>query len=244
MNIHVVLVKTMYSRNIGAAARALANMGGHSLILVAPQCEVNSQSREAAAGAQEWLARRRMYKTWSEFYAAEGEGIRIGLTCRPGKTRKLYPLEQSFSLIEKSENVQENPHLYLFFGPEDCGLDNDDLAYMNYNCELPILGEFKSLNLSQAVLLTLFVVNRYFSTIPHAPLEKKPNATYFPDEKIKRWLAAMGFSLTARRSSAYLTLRRIFLHNNPTQHEREVLDAILQQNIRKLEEYNSLKRTT
>ncbi|NJL25192.1 MAG: TrmH family RNA methyltransferase, partial [Calothrix sp. SM1_5_4] len=37
-----------------------------------------------------------------------------------------------------------------------------------------------------------------------------------------------------RRSSAYLTLRKLFLQNLPTRHEIQVLEAVLQQNIRKL----------
>ena len=40
--------------------------------------------------------------------------------------------------------------------------------------------------------------------------------------------------MRARRASAYLTLRRLFLQNLPTRHEIQVLEAVLQQNIRKL----------
>ena len=44
----------------------------------------------------------------------------------------------------------------------------------------------------------------------------------------------MGFNIQARRASAYLTLRRLLLFNRPTQHETQVLEAILQQNLRRL----------
>lgn len=241
MKVYVVLVRTLYSSNIGSAARALANMGGEGLILIDPQCEVNSKTRQAAAGAQEWLARRRTYKAWDEFYSHEGEGLRIGLTRRPGKTRKLHSMKEVISLAEQSENFKQRPHLYLFFGPEDSGLSSDDLAWMNFNCELPVYGEFQSLNLSQAVLLTLYIVQdafKEFTPAKESVIHSEPSPTYFPDNSIKRWLLAMGFDLEARKSSAYLTLRRLFLQNNPTPHEVEVLEAVLQQNIRKLEEYN------
>ncbi len=238
MKLHIVLVRTMYSSNIGAAARALANMGGDSLILLDPQCEVNSKARQAAAGAQEALARRRTYKTWEEFYSHEGEGVRLGLTRRVGKGRKIYPIREILTNLEANENFKEHPHIYLFLGPEDTGLNGDDLAFMNYNCELPIYGEFQSLNLSQAALLTLFVVKDFFEKSP--PVSKAKEAavmpTYFPDQSIKRWLTAMGFDVSARKASAYLTLRRLFLQNNPTQHEVQVLESVLQQNIRKLED--------
>jgi tRNA C32,U32 (ribose-2'-O)-methylase TrmJ len=48
----------------------------------------------------------------------------------------------------------------------------------------------------------------------------------------------MGFDIKARKASAYLTLKRLFLQKFPTQHEMQVLDAILQQNIRKLKDKN------
>lgn len=240
MKIHIVLVRTLYSSNIGSAARAMANMGGDSLILLDPQCEVNSKARQAAAGAQEWLARRRTYRSWEEFYQHEGEGFRIGLTRRPGKTRKLFSFKEVLPLIQESENFHQHPHLYVFFGPEDCGLSSEDLAYMNYNCELPVYGEFQSLNLSQAVLLTLFILKDHFAQFaPEHNTDTEVRPTYFPDQSIKKWLEVMGFDLEARKSSAYLTLRRLFLQQNPTPHEVQVLEAILQQNIRKLEEYNS-----
>jgi TrmH family RNA methyltransferase len=240
MNIHAVLVRTMYSSNIGSAARALANMGGDSLILIDPQCEVNSKARQAAAGAQEWLARRRTYKSWEEFYAHEGEGVRIGLSRRIGKDRKILPLRETLAALPQDENFRDHPHLYLFFGPEDNGLSADDLALMNFCCDLPVHGDFKSLNLSQAVLLTLFLARDFFPRAEEVKKEDRAEApvmpTYFPEESIKKWLTAMGFDITARKASASLTLRRLFLHHNPTRHEVHVLEAVLQQNIRKLED--------
>lgn len=242
MKIHIVLVRTLYPSNIGSAARALANMGGDDLILIDPQCDVNSKSRQGAAGAQDWLNRRRTYKTWDEFYAHEGDGIRIGLTRRPGKNRKVVPLKEALLSVESAESFKRSPHLYLFFGPEDSGLTSEDLALMNACCDLPVYGEFKSLNLSQAVLLTLFIAQDALAGIANTQAETPPvTPMYFPDSSIKRWLLAMGFEIDARKSSAYITLRRLFLQNNPTAHEVEVLEAILQQNIRKLEEYNESK---
>src|SRR5690606_8030114 len=138
MQINVVMVKTQHSNNVGAAARAMANMGGHRLILVDPQCEINSESRQGAAGAQAWLARRRSYSNWEEFYKFEGAGVRIGLTCRAGKTRQVLPLAEVLTQLPEIPAFQEDPQVYLFFGPEDAGLDAEALAMTNYNCELPI----------------------------------------------------------------------------------------------------------
>jgi len=233
MKIHVVLVRTEHSSNIGACARAMANMGGGRLILIDTECRIDSAARQMAAGAQEQLALVQRYGNWQEFYAAEGDGVRIAMTRRAGRKRKVIPLGAQLTTLV--ENPEDN--LYLIFGPESDGLNSDDMAFANFACHLPVHGEFASMNLSQAVLLTMFMVREKFPAVvrqvtgePDSPVRP----FYFPDELIKEWIEAMGFDVGARRSSAYLTLRRLFLQNRPTAHEVRVLEAVLQQNIRKL----------
>lgn len=247
-DIRVVLVRTEYSSNIGSAARALANMGGNQLILIDPQTAINSKAKQNAAGAQSALASAIIYKSWDDFFKAEGNGIRIALTRRGGKKRKVHSLEEGLSEI-KAELTQ-NPSgkrntIYLFFGPEADGLSLEDVSFMNYCCHLPIYGEFGSLNLAQAVLLALFMTRQSFP--PITPTKQitgeDPKAImplYFPDQLIKDWLTEMGFDITARKSSAYITLKRLFLVQRPTEHEIQVIEAILEQNLRKLRELSRL----
>lgn len=235
MKIHVVLVRTEHSSNIGSTARAMANMGIERLILVDPKCPIDSAARQMAAGAQEALASCVKYGSWSEFFATEGDGLRIALTRRSGRKRKVESLEAFV------HNLPDSPadHLYLIFGPEADGLDSDDLAFANACCHLPVFGDFASYNLAQAVLLALYMVRDRFPpekrvTQVTGEIEPPVQPFYFPDQLIKQWIEAMGFDVGARRASAYLTLRRLFLQNRPTGHELRVLEAVLQQNIRKL----------
>ncbi len=242
--LNVVLVRSMYPSNIGAAARALANMGGDRIILLDPKCHVNAKSRQGAAGAQFKLSERVEYASWEEFYSAEGEGLRLAFTKREGKQRKVLPLPQLLEETLNSHPEVLHQRKYLIFGPEDDGLSADDMAFVNASVSLPTFGDFKSLNLAQAVLLGLYITQNFFET-KAAELQKvdapivEQSSFYFPDESIKEWLTAMGFDIDKRKASAYLTLRRLFLQNHPTQHELQVLEAVLQQNIRKLKEINS-----
>lgn len=236
MKINVVLVRSEYPANIGSAARALANMGGDRLILIDPQCEPNEQAQQMAAGAQHKLQSLTRYTSWQEFYASEGEGLRIGLTRRCGYHRKVFPLKEQIETLSPEKRPEI---IYLVFGPEADGLSSDDLAKLNWVCHLPVFGDFSSLNLAQAVLLGLYILRSHFGEQPGVSQTKGANATpeeplYFPEQLIKDWLTAMGFNVSARKASAFLTLRRLFLMNLPTRHEIQVLEAILQQNIRKL----------
>jgi tRNA/rRNA methyltransferase len=244
VKIHVVLVRTEYPLNVGSSARAMANMGVDRLILIDPRCDLNDErAKEMAAGAQAHLRSATVYAGWGEFFAREGEGLRLALTRRGGRNRKVFPLEEKLHDMfarRAGESLPEN--LYLIFGPEADGLDADDLAFVNFAVHLPVFGEFGSLNLAQAVLLTLFIARQSFPP-PLEPQQVKGTVQpsvqpfYFPDQLIKDWLTAMGFNIEARKASAYLTLRRLFLQNQPTRHEVQVLEAILQQNIRKLRDH-------
>lgn len=237
MNLFAVLVRTEHPQNIGAAARALANMGGNRLILVDPRCELNSKAFQMAAGAQDMVRSLTIYKTWTDFYEQEPDGLRIALTRRCGHNRKVLPLLDQLTEVKKDAPDS----IYLVFGPEADGLAADDLALINWTCHLPVYSEFGSLNLAQAVMLACYLVRSQFPPKAEVSPLKGENAAiqrpfYFPDQLIKEWLTAMGFDISARKASAYLTLRRLFLQNRPTQHEIQVLDSILQQNIRKLRE--------
>jgi tRNA/rRNA methyltransferase len=236
MKLNLVLVRTEFAGNLGSAARALANMGGDRLILIAPRADYRCEgARQMAAGAQSYLKAATVYPSWSEFYASEGEGVRLALTRRSGHQRKVYALEEKLGEL-KTEPIE---NLYLILGPEADGLDADDLAFVNYACHLPVFGEFGSLNLAQAALLALYITRMQFSPqqMPSqftGDVADVARPLYFPDRLIKDWLTAMGFDVSARKSSAYLTLRRLFLANRPSRHEVQVLEAVLNQNIRKL----------
>lgn len=210
-------------------------MGADRLILIDPRCDVGCESaRQMAAGAQEMLASAVRYASWDDFFAHEGQGIRIALSRRGGRKRKVFGLEE----IASEKLCDADEPVYLIFGPEADGLDADDLAFVNFCCFLPVYGEFGSLNLAQAVLLALFVVKQKIGAERPEQIKgfssKSVQPFYFPDRLIKEWLQAMGFDVRARKASAYLTLRRLFLQNQPTEHEIHVLESVLQQNIRKL----------
>lgn len=254
-SLRVVLVRTEYPSNIGAAARAMANMGGDQLILIDPQTAVNSKAKQNAAGAQEALQSAITYSSWDDFFEKEGHGFRIAMTRRGGKKRKNYALDECLKEI-KSDLEKENREssqtrapaplpIYLFFGPEADGLSVEDTNFMNYCCHLPVFGEFASLNLAQAVLLALFITRQNFPPEKEVKQITGKNAEivmplYFPDQLIRDWLTEMGFDISARKSSAYITLKRLFLVQRPTEHEVQVINAVLEQNLRKLKELSRL----
>ncbi len=213
-------------------------MGVQRLVLIDPQCERNaSKAKMAAAAAQHVLEGAVEYSSFDEFYEKEGTGLRIALTRRPGKRRDLRFLKDTLIDLVHTQHLTPTTPLYLFFGPEDNGLSGEDLQLMHRCAELPTYSENGSLNLSQAVLLALFIAQDYFSGLDvRAPAKPSvaPGPLEFPDATLRDWIQSIGFNIDARKASAYLTVKRLLMQNIPTPEDLHVLDSILQQNIRKL----------
>lgn len=251
--IRVVLVRTIYERNVGATSRAMSNMGSTKLILIDPKCEITFEAQQAAANGQEGLQNRKVYSTWEEFYNSEPEGLRIAFTARDGKGRQVRDFPTELKEIAENSPLMNGEDdsilpVYLVFGPEDWGLSAADISLMNYCCTIPIYGTNTSLNLAQATLLALFIIRQEWGG-DRAELEgqqkpRKPlqSPTVFPDQTLKQWVTEMGFDLSKRKMNVYTVLRRMLLQNTPTKKELVILETVLQQSIRKLREYNEMRK--
>jgi len=234
--VHVVLVSSLYSRNVGSVSRAMANIGAGHLILINSKCEYDLDARQGAAGAQTRLVEARRYKNWSDFFENEKDGIRVAFSSR---------LKNETDAMNYADRMQEYQHeisaarpLYIIFGPEDHGLTNEDCNLAHHIHELPIYGDFKSLNLSHAVLLALFITQQNMSKVVSPPtntLNSEPGAhPYFPELPIINWLETLGLTVGDRRTDAYKVLKRFFLKQRPTEKEMRILEVVVQQTIRKL----------
>jgi tRNA/rRNA methyltransferase len=251
--IRIVLVRTIYERNIGATSRAMSNMGFDNLILVDPQCEITYEAQQTAATGQTGLQNRTTYKSWTEFSEKEPESIKICFTARDGKGRQVRDIDDVLADIkEKSPQFQEeakNPYtVHLVFGPEDWGLSGEDLEFANFRACIPTFGDNWSLNLAQATLLAMFSLRKAWggarTSLDGGDLRRAPQGIdgINPDQTLKTWLLEMGFDLSKKKMNAYTVLRRMLLQNTPTKKELVILETVLQQSIRKLQEYNELRK--
>jgi tRNA/rRNA methyltransferase len=211
----------------------MSNMGAGRLILVDPIAAVNVEARQGAAGAQDKLQQRLIYRSLEEFQANE-LGICIGLCCRQGKYRTPEPID--WVLRHCDQNGTDSRPVYFVFGPEDDGLTTDEIAKLNLTAELPVYGDFDSLNLAQAVLLTLFIAQRTWSDRKFDKILSDDNHSLIgeADDLLQHWLRAMGFDLNHRRGSAIKVARKLLLRGLPQPFELRIFNAILRQNIQML----------
>ncbi len=253
MRVHVVLHRPIYPRNVGMCARAIGNMGAGRLIIVERKEPLGDESKQGAAHAQEILASATHYSSLIEFYAGEPEGIRIALS---GKDARLkIPDDLPTLLAKELKDPKHRLHdrgtpIYLFFGTEDDGLAADEMELCHFVCRLPTFTEINSLNLSHAVLLSLYIVRTALTAADAleiasevtTPIESNSAMAeadvHYPQRLIKEWLALLGFDLSSPRINIEKTLNRVLLSRAPTQEELRTLNNVLQQTVRKLTSRN------
>jgi tRNA/rRNA methyltransferase len=236
--IQVVLYRSIYPRNVGMCARAMANMGLSRLILVDPKCEINHETRQGAVHAQDILNHAVTYRSHEEFLAAEGEGIRIALSGRESnRMREPLVLDGLLNSLEKDrEHVIHSPEtmIYLIFGPEDDGLSDAEMELCSFVCKLPTFGEITSLNLSHAVLLACYIVRESLSAFEQAGPTPNPMPLSYPSPIIREWLQALGFDVSSPKVNIEKTLNRILLSRCPDPEDLRILNTVIHQTVRKL----------
>ena len=153
-NITIVLHRPRFPENIGAAARAMCNMGIERLVVVAPEnfdlVRIERMATHAAAHVVRDMER------CDELKAALGPfNYVVGTTARLGGERKavLRPASLAANLIPISQENQ----VALVFGPEDRGLTNADIRRCHALVTIPT-ADFASLNLAQAVMIVCYTL--------------------------------------------------------------------------------------
>jgi tRNA (cytidine32/uridine32-2'-O)-methyltransferase len=149
----VVLVRPREDGNVGAAARAMANMGLARLILVEPVAEIGKVARAFAVGARPILE-------GSGRAASLGEALapfrRVVATTSTRDRSLQVPLLTPRELPAALALDPPGTPTALVFGPEVGGLTNDELALASLLVHVPCSPVQPTLNLSQAVLLLAY----------------------------------------------------------------------------------------
>ena len=151
----VILVEPQLDQNIGKVARAMMNFGLSDLRLVRPKTEWNNEAaRRLSAGAELILENAKTFSSLSE--AAKDVQQLYATTARPREMVKEVFTPHEASLRIYTQRRQENQTVGLVFGPERCGLENDDIALCKAIICVPLNPYFSSLNLAQAVVLVAY----------------------------------------------------------------------------------------
>lgn len=150
MHLSIVLVAPARPENIGAAARAMKTMGFTDLRIVDSTAHLEPAARWVAHGSGDILDNITTYATLSD--ALHDISFTVATTARSRAKFHYYatPAELVPMLSEKSQWLD---NAALVFGREDSGLTNEELALADVLTGAPMVADYPSLNLGQAVMV-------------------------------------------------------------------------------------------
>jgi len=151
-NIRIVLVNTSHPGNIGAAARAMKNMGLSRLYLVQPKDFPSLEAISRSAGALDVLDEAVVVDDLSQ---AISDCVWVAGTSARLRTIEWPILEPRECVQVSLENIDQGD-IAIVFGRENSGLTNDELAKCNVLLHIPTNPDYSSLNIAAAVQVVCY----------------------------------------------------------------------------------------
>ncbi|OUS38171.1 tRNA (cytosine(32)/uridine(32)-2'-O)-methyltransferase TrmJ ['Osedax' symbiont bacterium Rs2_46_30_T18] len=224
-NIRIVLINTFHPGNIGAAARALKNMGLSNLYLVDPVDFPHDEAVSRAAGAQDVLENAVVVSSLQE--AISDCQLVIGTSAR-NRTFDL-PLLDVKDCANKILGESTQGNVAILFGRESKGLLNEELSLCNFHLFIPTNPEYPVLNISQAIQLVsyeIWLASQEQTTIASSeyPLHKEMAMFY---QHLEQVLRKAHFLIPQHEGRAMQKLQRFFNRSRPEKQELGMLRGVL-----------------
>jgi len=155
-NLRVVLCQPRNPLNIGAAARAIANFGCNSLRLVDPYDAAFREAVSAVGGAPVLQA--------AEVYAQVADAVAdcslvVGTTS-VGHRELQHPIQRLDAAGPLIRGASATAPVAILFGSEKFGLTNEEMSHCHWLMRIPTVDDTPSMNLGQAVAVSLYEVVR------------------------------------------------------------------------------------
>jgi TrmH family RNA methyltransferase len=193
--VRIILVRPSHPGNIGSVARAMKTMGLTELVLVSPEKFPHEEAVALATHAQDILNDAVVVNNITEalenityVYATSANSRDVEINC-------FNPKEAALDIKQRIQknNLKNNYKIAILFGPENHGLNNQDLLVANSLIKIPTQESYHSLNLAAAVQIVAYELlmashENPLATVPelegfYAQLEKLCESTGFLDPK-------------------------------------------------------------
>ncbi len=150
----IVLVAPQLGENIGAAARAMANFGLTRLRLVNPRDGwPNVQAERTASRADHVIDAVDVFDTL-EAAVADLSFVYATTRRERGVAKPVVGPKHAGAAVRARNAAGQD--VGILFGRERWGLENDEIALADEILTLPVVPEFASLNIAQAVLVVAY----------------------------------------------------------------------------------------
>ncbi len=221
-SIRIILVETSHPGNIGAAARAMKNMGLQDLYLVKPFEFPSAQATARAAGADDILENAVICENLEESLADCELVFATSARSRHLSWPSCNPRECATRIAQHSAQ-----NIAIVFGNEQSGLTNEQLAQAHYHVSIPTVENFSSLNLAAAVQVLAYEC-RVQQDFPKNRVKKddelatqKEMQSFY--EHIQANMQEVGFLNTAHPRRLSQRIKRLFNRTQMTKTEINIM---------------------
>jgi tRNA (cytidine32/uridine32-2'-O)-methyltransferase len=231
-SIRIVLVNTSHPGNIGAAARAMKNMGLRHLYLVSPRSFPDEKAIWRAASAADVLEDVVVTETLPEALA-DCQFV-VGTSAR-GRRIPWPTLDPRRCAQRIAQATTASEQVAVVFGREDRGLTNEELKLCNLHLNIPADSAYTSLNLAMAVQIVSYEL-RMLASAPTNPADEHAEwdtpfcsagnmERYY--EHLEETLTKIGFLDPAAPRQLMTRLRRLYGRVRLDELELNILRGIL-----------------
>ena len=226
--LRVVLVSTRNPLNLGAAARAMSNFGVLRMRVVSPYDVAFRAARSAVGRAADVLRNAEEFTTLAD--AVADCGLVVGTTAIQHRDLQhpLYRLDEGAVVLRQQMTATS---VALVFGSEKTGLSNEDLAHCHWLMHIPTRHEHLSMNLGQAVAVSLYELSR--QPAPAATVDQPVPATAAELERVTLSLIGAlqlsGYASSASLATTEERVRRLLRRMSLNARDAELLLGMLRQ---------------
>jgi len=227
----MVLIATSHAGNIGAAARAMKNMGLQRLYLVQPRDFPSEEAEARASGATDILQAAVVCDSLAE--ALQGVARVYGSSAR--QRTLSWPEVDVRGCAEEVACLTGGDEVAIVFGRERIGLTNEELQLCHTLLHIPTNPDYSSLNVASAVQVVAYELRMAFLSASDAesvkpvesdPLAKAEEMAHFYAH-LEQTLIELRFLNPENPRQLMPRLQRFFHRSQPTQLELGMLRGIL-----------------
>ncbi len=234
-NIRIVLINTFHPGNIGAAARAMKNMGLSQLYLVQPKEFPHPEAESRAAGAKELLEQATVVDSLED--AIKDCSLVVGTSARSRSFP--WPMLDARSCAQKATTEAKSAQVAIVFGRERMGLHNEELMQCNFHLAIPADPDYPVMNVSAAVQVVCYelwlssqVADSQNEETSAYPSSDEMNHFY---KHLETTLKQADFIIPQHEGKVMTKLKRFFNRGRPEQVELNMLRGVLSAVQRKIE---------
>jgi len=230
-NLKVILVEPNGPLNVGSVARLCSNFEVDELRIVSPKCDIFSlEARKMALKGHKFLKHCMVF---DDLQKAIFDCDLVLASCGRSDLYKDSFFGSSEDIFDWTLSFKEINNLAIIFGREDRGLTNSELLLANKTFNIPTSQNNPSLNLSHAVSIALYELNKSSKRNFNQELEvfNLASSKQIHDSflEIEELLLGVGYLLKHTSRAKISKFKNFILRANTSMHEMNVLRGIVHQ---------------